>query len=99
MDKRSAILERARELARKATTWADFSNALFDPFDGELVRTYPTQEDRETFRTTKEYKEIRALLQQKMNQTGLVKGAAPTKSGKFVVRLPRSLHAAHDAEA
>lgn len=99
MDKTSAILERARELARKATTWADFSNALFDPFDGELVRTFPTQEERETFRKTKEYKEIRALLQQKMSQTGLVKGAAPTKSGKFVVRLPRSLHAALEAEA
>jgi len=99
MDKKSAILERAIEIARKATTWADFSNALFDPFDGELVRTFPTQEDRQTFRTTKEFKEIRALLQQKMNQIGLVRGAVPTKSGKFVVRLPRSLHAALEAEA
>lgn len=99
MDKTTTILERARELAAKATTWADLSNALFDPFDGELVRAFPTPEDRETFRKTKEYKEIRALLQQKMSQTGLVKGAAPTKSGKFVVRLPRSLHAALEVEA
>jgi len=99
MDKTSTVLERARELAMKATTWADFSNALFDPFDGELVRIFPTQKDRETFRKTEEYKEIRALLQQKMSQTGLVKGAAPRKSGKFVVRLPRSLHAALETEA
>jgi site-specific DNA-methyltransferase (adenine-specific) len=99
MDKKSVILKRARELAKKAKTWADFSNALFDPFDGELVRALPTQEDRETFRRTREYKEIRALLQRKMNETGLVKGATPTKSGKFVVRLPRSLHAALEKEA
>lgn len=99
MDKKSVILKSARELAKKAKTWADFSNALFDPFDGELVRALPTQEDREAFRKTKEYREIRALLQQKMGETGLVRGATPTKSGKFVVRLPRSLHAALEKEA
>ena len=99
MDKISAILEKAREISREATTWADFSNALFDPLDGELVRVFPNQEDRESFRKTREYEEIRTLLQQKMRQTGLVKGAASTKSGKFVVRLPRSLHAALETEA
>lgn len=99
MDKKSVILKNARELAKKTKTWADFSNALFDPFDGELVRALPTQKEREAFRKTKEYREIRALLQQKMSETGLVRGATPTKSGKFVVRLPRSLHAALDREA
>jgi len=99
MDNKGVLLEKARELAKKARTWADFSNALFDPFDGELVRALPTQEAREAFRTTREYKEIRALLQRKMDETGLVRGATPTKSGKFVVRLPRSLHAALEREA
>jgi len=99
MDKKSVILERARELAKKTKTWADFSNALFDPFDGELVRALPTQEDRRAFRETKEYREIRDLLQRKMDETGLVRGATPTKSGKFVVRLPQSLHAALEREA
>jgi len=99
MDKGAKLLERARELAQKAQTWADFSNALFDPFDGELARALPAQEDREAFRKTGEYKEIRALLQEKMRDTGLVSGASPKKSGKFVVRLPSSLHAALEREA
>lgn len=99
MDKKDNILEKAIELAKRTKTWADFSNALFDPFDGELVHAFPTQEDREAFRKTKEYRKIRALLEQKMGETGLVKGATPKKSGKFVVRLPRSLHAALDREA
>lgn len=99
MYKGAELLERAKVLAKRAETWADLSNALFDPFDGELVRALPTKKDREAFRRTKEYKEIRALLQEKMDKTGLVKGATPKKSGKFVVRLPRSLHAALETEA
>lgn len=34
-----------------------------------------------------------------MQQTGLVEGATPRKSGRFVVRLPKSLHAALEREA
>ncbi len=99
MNKGADLLKRAKELAKKAETWADFSNALFAPFDGELIRALPTQDSREAFHKTKEYKEIRALLREKMDETGLVKGATPRKSGKFVVRLPRSLHAALEREA
>jgi site-specific DNA-methyltransferase (adenine-specific) len=99
MNKMSLMLERAKNLAKESKTWADFSNALFDPFDGEIVRVLPTQLEREEFRKTREYKEIRMLLQQKMNETGIVKGATPKKSGKFVVRLPCSLHAALEKEA
>jgi len=99
MNKGAELLRRAKELAKKSDTWADFSNALFDPFDGELVQALPMQKDREAFRRTKEYKEIRTLLKEKMDKTGLVKGATPKKSGKFVVRLPQSLHAALETEA
>jgi predicted HicB family RNase H-like nuclease len=38
-------------------------------------------------------------MDQVEDRTGLVEGATPKKSGKFVVRLPRSLHAALEAEA
>ena len=34
-----------------------------------------------------------------MRQTGLIDGAQPTKSGRFVVRLPKTLHAALEREA
>jgi len=34
-----------------------------------------------------------------MQRHGLVEGATPRKSGRFVVRLPQSLHAALEREA
>ncbi|MBI3823875.1 MAG: toxin-antitoxin system HicB family antitoxin [Planctomycetes bacterium] len=46
-----------------------------------------------------EYKSIRQLIDDVEDRTGLMEGAVPKKSGKFVVRLPRSLHAALEAEA
>ncbi len=99
MDKTCDLLKKAKELYSKTDTWADFSNTLFDPFDGEIVRAFPMQSERESFRKTEEYRLIRELLQNKLNETGLVHGATPKKSGKFVVRLPRSLHSALEAEA
>ena len=46
-----------------------------------------------------EYQAIRDLISDAQIRTGLVEGATPKKSGKFVVRVPRSLHAALEAEA
>lgn len=99
MDKKIILLAKVKDIARTTKTWADFSNALFDPFEGELVRAFPTQEERKAFKETNEYKEICALLRRKINEAGVTKGATPTKSGKFVVRLPKSLHAALEREA
>jgi predicted HicB family RNase H-like nuclease len=48
---------------------------------------------------TEEYHKIRALIDRAREQTGLVAGATPKKSGRFVVRLPISLHAALEREA
>lgn len=99
MNKTSDLFKKAKELYSKTDTWSDFSNALFDPFDGEIVRVFPLQRERDVFQKTEEYRLIRELLRNKMNETGLVHGATPKKSGKFVVRLPRSLHSALEAEA
>lgn len=99
MNKTSDLFKKAKELYSKTDTWSDFSNALFDPFDGEIVRVFPLQGERDVFQKTEEYRLIRELVRNKMNETGLVHGATPKKSGKFVVRLPRSLHSALEAEA
>jgi predicted HicB family RNase H-like nuclease len=48
---------------------------------------------------SKEYKALRQLIDAATERTGVVEGATPKKSGKFVVRLPRSLHTALEAEA
>ncbi len=97
--KRLALLESAKKLAASATTWADLSNALFDPLDGILAKAYPIREERTAFIRSKEYKEIRGLVDAAITRTGLVEGATPKKSGRFVVRLPQTLHAALEREA
>ncbi|MEE8452104.1 MAG: toxin-antitoxin system HicB family antitoxin [Thermoguttaceae bacterium] len=97
--KPSEILKSARDVASSVESWADLSNALFNPVDGLLMKAYPTREEREAFLKTKEYGAIRKLLETAMDETGLIEGATPKKSGKFMVRLPRSLHAALEREA
>lgn len=97
--KEQNILASAQAAADAAGTWADLSNALFDPVEGLVAKAYPTRAGREKFAKTVEYKAIRALVDASQERTGLVEGASPSKSGKFMVRLPRSLHAALDAEA
>jgi predicted HicB family RNase H-like nuclease len=97
--KEERILDSARTAADSAETWADLSNALFDPESGLLAKAFTTREAREQFIKTQEYKAIRQLIDDAQERTGLIEGAAPKKSGKFIVRLPRSLHAALEAEA
>lgn len=95
----SVILESAKDAALSAANWADLSNALFDPLDGLITKAYPTREEREAFMKTEECRAIRNLLRDAMDRSGLVDGATPKKSGRFVVRLPKTLHAALEREA
>jgi hypothetical protein len=93
------LLEAAKAEAANVTTWADLSNFLFDPEEGLIAKAFPTRAERKAFINTPEYKAIRQLISEVRERTGLIEGATPKKSGKFVVRLPRSLHAALEAEA
>jgi hypothetical protein len=93
------IVRLAGNAAAAADSWADLSNALFDPEHGLVARAYPTRRERERFLKSSEYRAIRQMIDAARERYGLVAGATPTKSGKFVVRLPRSLHAALEAEA
>ena len=54
---------------------------------------------RAAFRKSETYGKLHALVEKKMQQTGVAAGAEPAKSGRFVVRLPRTLHAALEREA
>ena len=99
MSNANGILAEAQRLAEKCETWADLSNALFDPMEGLVAKHFPEAAGRATFRKSDEYGKLHALVEQKMQQTGLAAGAEPTKSGKFVVRLPRTMHAALEREA
>ena len=96
---RTAIVSKAQGAAAIAETWADFSNFLFNPVDGLLTKAFQTKREREAFRKSVEYKVIRRLLNEAMSGGKLVDGATPRKSGKFVVRLPRTLHEILEREA
>ena len=93
------LLKAAEKEAAIVATWADLSNFLFDPDDGLITKAYPVGPERSKFMKSHEYKSIRQLIDDVQDRTGLVEGATPKKSGKFVVRLPRTLHAALEAEA
>jgi predicted HicB family RNase H-like nuclease len=100
MTKPAELLEIAEREAQTVATWADLSNFLFDPVDGVIAKAYRKRAEREAFMKTEEYRKIRSLIEQVREQTGLVEGATPrAKSGRFVVRLPVSLHAALEREA
>jgi predicted HicB family RNase H-like nuclease len=99
MNKFAEIVKEAKRLAEQSVTWADLSNALFEPNSGLVFRTFPDRKERDAFRKTGTYRTLHDLVQEKMSQTGLVEGAEPQKSGRFVVRLPRSMHAALEREA
>ena len=97
--KAEQILELARQEAAKVTTWADLSNFLFDPDDGIISKAYPVGPERKAFMKSPEFEAINQLIDEAQDRTGYIEGATPKKSGKFVVRMPRSLHAALEAEA
>ena len=95
----SDVLIQAKSLAKRAKTWADLSNALFDPLDGLVTKRFPDASERAAFRKSDTYEALHKLVEQKMLETGIVAGSEPTKSGRFVVRLPKTLHAALEQEA
>jgi hypothetical protein len=93
------ILAQAEDASRKVETWADLWNLLFAPETGLVIRAYPTEAERAWFLKTKEHKAIRELVTAAMRRFGAVEGATPRKSGRFLVRVPRSLHERLEHEA
>ncbi len=71
------ILAQGRRLAKESKTWADLSNALFDPLDGLVAKHFPDPADRAAFRKSETYAKLHKLVEQKMEQTGVVAGAEP----------------------
>ncbi len=97
--KANRVLEYARQLSGEVRTWADFSSALFDQTAGYVAKVFPNEFQRQLFFDSPQYSEINAVLLDLMNRFGTVEGAASTKSGKFVVRVPRTMHKVLEIEA
>jgi hypothetical protein len=94
-------LEELLTLARKLSevpglTWVEANNAIYGP-GGPLARLFPTKEDRAAFEQSAERKEIDALIDSLPEPP--VRPASKEFSGKFNVRIPKSLRAALVSEA
>ncbi len=72
------------------------SSTIYGP-GGRLVQLFPTKTDRRAFARTEESREIDALIDSLPEPDMLP--SRQEYSGKFVVRVPKSLHAALVAEA
>lgn len=72
----SAVLAKARAIADDVETWADFSNAIFAP-GGIACVEFTTQEEREAWIYTWQYKTVLRIQQMLMEKFGTVDGATP----------------------
>ena len=99
MSKATELLDAAKKLAASAENLGGPVERPVRSPRRNLAKAYPTREQRAAFIHSNEYKEISALIDAAISRTGLVEGATPKKSGRFVVRLPQTLHAALEREA
>lgn len=103
MPKRS-IESRSQELLTRAgalaetpgMTWLDANNAIYG-FGGPFARLFPDVKDRVAFAKTKESRQVDRLIDSLPEPP--VGPQRREYSGKFNVRVPKSLHAALASEA
>jgi predicted HicB family RNase H-like nuclease len=91
------LLTRTRKLAHTpGLTWVEANNAIYGP-GGPFASLFPNARDRVAFAKTKESREIDRFIDSLPEPP-----AGPQRreySGKFNVRVPKSLHAALASEA
>ncbi|HLX59915.1 MAG TPA: hypothetical protein VKX17_01415 [Planctomycetota bacterium] len=92
MTKAAALLKEAEAISKGVESWADLSNALFDPYIGILAVAYRDKRERRAFTKTAEYKKIRKLVECAKDKFGFIEGATP-KELRIRVHIPKSLHA------
>jgi hypothetical protein len=91
------LLTRARELAETpGVTWVEANNAIYGP-GGPFARLFPSAKDRVAFAKTKASRQIDRLIDSLPDPE--VGPQRHEYSGKFNVRIPKSLHAALASEA
>ena len=90
------LWEFARNLKRSGLTWVEANNAIYGP-GGRFAKLFSTKSYRLAFAATDESRKIDELIDSLPEPD--VQPAREEYSGKFVVRVPKSLHAALAAEA
>lgn len=89
------LLDLARKRIAQGETWAEVQNAIFG-VDGASQKLFPDAKSRAAFTETSEYAELQQLLAEHLKAAP---PPTPGASGKTLVRMPLSLHAALIAEA
>lgn len=99
--KADGVLAEAKTLAMRVNSWADFSLELFGQDSGLITRTFPDEMERQVFFDSEQYQEVNDILVGLMKRLGVADGATPRreKSGRFNVRVPRTLHQSLGIEA
>jgi hypothetical protein len=91
------LLKLARKLAQTSgLTWVEANNAIYGP-GGPFVRLFPNAKDRVAFSKTKESRQIDRLIDSLPDPP--IGPQRREYSGKFNVRVPKSLHASLASEA
>ena len=90
------LLEFAHSLKDSGLTWVEANNSIYGP-GGRFVQLFPSETDRVAFAKTEESRKIDELIDSLPEPD--VRPSRQEYSGKFVVRVPKSLHAALAAEA
>lgn len=91
------LLGIAREKAVRCETWTELSNAIYG-IGGPFSQLFPTTASRTSFAKTPEYRAVSDLID-RLPGPGDERQPAVTSSGKLLVRLPASIHAALIKEA
>lgn len=97
--KANQLLERAKSIAESGVSWAQYSNELFDQRAGLVAQSFPESVERQAFYDMPEYTEVYTILVRLMKKQGVVGGSVPEKSGRFLVRVPRTVHEVLAVEA
>ena len=97
IDKRATeLLAFAKERAPQCSTWVELSNLVFGP-GGPVMRLFPSESDRAKLVETPEHAAIWEIFE--AMPEGETADAREDHSGKILVRVPKSIHAALLAEA
>jgi site-specific DNA-methyltransferase (adenine-specific) len=93
------VVEQAKSHFQNAKNWADFSAGIFGHGEGVITTTFPEEAERQMFYDTEQYQTLCLMRQKLMTKFGVNKGGTPEKSGRVLIRLPKSVHKALEIEA
>jgi len=89
----------AKQIKEAGMNWLEAQNAIYGP-GGRYAALFPTQKDRTAFSKTDQHKEIESILESLPEPPEKVTDKqAGDVSGKILLRLPKSIHAALLIEA